>query len=199
MRFFHSQRGLSLLETIVWVSVTLIVVIAISDTLIAMYRASGYSIQEASAISSAQRGVDELVKEIREASYASNGAYPIVSMAPNDIVFYANTDSDELVERVHYYVSGTELYRGVLKPSGDPYTYTGAESVSTISDYVQNLNDGQNTFTYYDENGALIADFTKIGSVRYVVINLNIDVDPNRSPVVLTLRSSAAMRNVLNY
>ena len=136
------------------------------------------------------------MRTVREASYASNGAYPIVSIAPNDVVFYAEVDGDSDIERVHYYVADTALYSGVLDPTGNPLSYTGTEATSTISDYVRNITLGSSAFTYYDKNGLLISDYARVSDVRFVTANLIVNIDPNKLPDQLTLRSSAALRNI---
>jgi hypothetical protein len=118
-------------------------------------------------------------------------------MATSSFVFYVNIDSDSLVERVHYYLSGTSLYEGVLKPTGDPASYTGTETVTDISDYIKNNSQSVDLFTYYDANGALITDLTKIADLRFVMLNLVADIDPTRAPTLITLRSSATLRNLV--
>jgi hypothetical protein len=163
------------------------------------YRTSNYTIQQATATASAQHGIDLMIRTIREASYASNGAYPVVSLAANDFKFYADVDSDLGIERVHYYLSGMQLFKGVIEPTGDPSVYTGVEATSTISDYVENLNKATALFTYYDKNGVQITDYSKIADVRFVAANLLIDVDTNKTPIPLNLRSTAAMRNLIGH
>jgi len=190
-------RGLTLIETVVWIAIFTSAMMALTTSVLVFYRTSNSAIQEATATASAQHGVDLLVRTIREASYSSNGAYPIISIAPNDIQFYSDIDSDSLVEQVHYYVSGTTLYEGVINPTGDPPSYANPGVTSNTSLYVQNVAQATSTFTYFDKNGVQITDFTRIGDVRFVTVNLLVDVDPNRSPTIITLRSSAALRNLV--
>lgn len=193
----HSTRGITALETIIWIGVTVVVVTGISEALITFYRTSNFAIQEATAVTSVQRGLDTMAKKIRVASYSNVGAYPVVSLAANDFVFYANIDSDSAIERVHFYLSGTTLYQGIVEPSGDPASYTGSETITQISDNIKNASQSVNLFTYYDASGAQITDYTKIGDVRFVTINLVADIDPNRAPTLTSLRTSAAMRNLI--
>ncbi len=190
------SRGMGIVETIVYVGVFLMIMLAIVTSIQYFYRTNNYSIQQASAVTSAQRGIDTMVRELREAAYSSNGAYPIVSFGQNDLRFYANVDTDPLIEEVHYYVQGTSLMRGVIDPSGDPPSYANPEVASAISDNVRNVAHGIPIFTYYDTNGTQITDYTKIGDVRFISASVQVDVDPNRSPTPLTIRSSAALRNL---
>lgn len=192
-----NNAGMSLIETLVWIAVFVSAMLALMSSVLFFYRTSNYAIQQASATASAQHGIDSMIQTVREASYASNGAYPVVSFGQNDFRFYADIDADTAIEQVHYYLSGGTLLKGVIEPSGDPIVYTGTEATSTISTDVRNTALGTALFSYYDKNGALISDYADIGEVRYVSANLLVDVDPNKSPTPISLYSSAAMRNLV--
>ncbi len=196
MRTTH-ERGLSLIETVVWISVFTSAMLALTTSVIYFYRTSNYTIQQAGATASAQRGMDLMIRTAREASYASNGAYPVVSLTGNDFRFYADIDDDVGIEQLHYYLSGTSLMRGVIEPSGDPAVYTGTETVSIVSQDVRNIAQSTLLFRYYDKNGTLMTDYARIGDVRYVSATLLVDVDPNKTPTPLSLSSSAALRNLI--
>ncbi|HVU75731.1 MAG TPA: type II secretion system protein [Candidatus Paceibacterota bacterium] len=192
------ERGITLIETIVWIAIFTAAMVAITTSVIYFYRTSNFAIQEATALASTQHGMDTMVRTIREAAYSSIGAYPVVSLATSSMTFYANTDSDSLVERVHYYLSGTNVYMGTLKPTGDPASYTGSETVSLVADNIKNASSSIDLFTYYDQNGTQMTDLTQIAQLRFVTINLVADIDPNRAPVNTQLRSSATLRNLTN-
>ena len=197
MMHIKYNSGLSLIEPLVWIAVFISAMLALMTSVLYFYRTSNYTIQQASATVSAQHGIDQMIRTVREASYASNGAYPIVSLAGNDFKFYADIDGDFGIEQVHYYLSGSTLLKGVVEPSGDPAVYTGTEVISTVSEDVRNIAQSTLLFTYYDKNGTLISNYAKIGDVRYVSARLLVDVDPNKSPIPLSLNSSAALRNLV--
>jgi Tfp pilus assembly protein PilV len=110
------NRGLTFIETMIWIALMVAAISAIASTVAYFYRTNAYSLEQAGAVTSAQRGLDQIVRVVREASFSSQGAYPIVSVAPNELVFYADVDDDPLIERIHYYLSGTSLMRGTLNP-----------------------------------------------------------------------------------
>jgi len=193
----NTQGGMTLLEVLVWVSIFAFAMLALTSTMLAIYRSNGYTIEQGQAVESARRGIESSVREIREAQYAGNGAYPIVAIGPNSFTFYADVDSDSSVERVRYEVVGTNFVRSVLQPTGDPVTYSGVETSTNVSDQVRNLANNVTTFTYYDTNGAQIMDYTRTRDVRFVRMDLVVNVNPNRLPNELTLRSSAALRNLI--
>lgn len=192
-----SARGMTLIETIVWVAVLVLVFEALAATLLYFYRTNRYAIEQASAVTSGQRGLEQMVQVIREAAYSSEGAFPIHSIAEDDLVFYADVDTDTSIERVHYYLDGNALMRGVLDPSGDPLSYTGAETLSTVAEYVRNGELDTPVFEYFDEIGEEITDYGNWANARFVKVSLIVNVDANTLPNQLTLSSSAAIRNLV--
>ncbi len=192
----HGTLGLSLIETIVWVGVFSAAMLAISQTLLYFYRTNRYVIEQASAVTSAQRGLEQVVRTIREGAYSAEGAFPIVSIAANDFTFYADVDDDPLIERVRYYISGTDMKRDVTEPTGNPPVYGGSVETSVVADYVRNLGEGVVTFRYYDELGSEITNYANWTSVRFVKVTLAVNVNPVSLPNQLQLSSTAAIRNL---
>lgn len=190
------SRGFTLIEVVVSVAIFVIAILAIVSSILYFYRTNTYAIEQSSAVSSAQRSIEEMVKTMREASYASNGAYPIVAISQNEITFYADIDADPFIERIRYYVQGTSLLRDVTNPSGDPPVYGAPQTTSVISETVRNIEQNQVTFRYFDMNGAVIANYAQIAYVRFIEMNIIVNVDPYRLPNQLNLRSTAALRNL---
>ena len=197
--YMETTRGMTFIEVLVWISVFTIAMLAIVSTLLSFYKTNTYTIEQADAVTYAQRALEQIVRTIREGAYSSQGAFPIVSLAANDFVFYADVDSDALIERVHYYISGTNLMRGVLDPTGDPPDYVGVETTSIIAEYVRNTAQGISLFRYYDEIGSEITNYTNWTAVRFVTMNLAVNVNVAALPNQLTLSSSAAIRNLIGH
>ncbi|MDP3646016.1 MAG: type II secretion system protein [bacterium] len=190
------SRGMTLLETLVWVSITSMIMLAITQSIQAFYRTNTYATEQGAAITSAQRGIESGIKTMREAAYSSNGAWPIISMASSSFSFYADIDEDPFVERIRFFIQGGSLMRGVIDPSGDPPVYTNPETLSSVSDYVRNNEKDVAMFQYYDVNGNLMTDLTKIAEVRFVQTTVVVNINPDRLPNQFTLRSTAALRNL---
>ena len=190
------MRGLTLIETIVTVAIFAIIMVAIADSVRFFYRANTSSIEQSYQIESARRGVEFLVRDLREASYGDDGSYPISAISSTTITFFSDTDKDAYIERMRYGVDGTTLYRNQLESSGTPPTYTGSGATSTVSEYVRNFEEGVPIFSYYDENGVEITDYNEVDEVRSVVVNLVVNIQPIRAPEEFTLRSSANLRNL---
>ena len=192
---------MTLIEAVVWIGIFTLTTIALTQSLLYFYRINRYTLQEATAIASAQHGMEQVVKALRTASYSNNGAYPIVSISPSQIIFYANVvKNDPLIQQVRFFVQGNSLLQGLTEPSGNPLIYaTSSEIITTLSNYVQNVSLSTTTFTYYDQNGGQINNFANFSDTRYVTVSLIVDVSTTTSPTQLNLVSSAAMRNLVTH
>lgn len=190
------ERGITLVETVVWVAVTTMIFVAIVQSVQVFYRTNTYAVEQGFAVSSAQRGIESMIKTVRESAYSSNGAYPIILMATSSFSIYADIDDDPFIERVRFFIEGNLLKRGVIDPSGDPPVYTNPETITTLSDYVRNVEKNVSLFTYYDMNGLLMADLSKLAEVRFVEATIIVNINPYRLPNQFTLRSTAALRNL---
>jgi len=69
------KKNFTLIETLITLATFTILILAVSSSIVYLYRTSSYDIQQAQAIDSARRGVDTMVREIREATDADTGAY----------------------------------------------------------------------------------------------------------------------------
>jgi len=189
---------MTLVETVVWISIFTMTMLVLTQSLLYFYRVNRYTLQEEEAINSAQHGMNIVVQALRTASYSNNGAYPVISIAPTQVAFYANvTKNDPLIQQVRFFVQGTSLKEGVIEPSGDPLAYAStSEVITTLSNYVQNLTFATSTFTYYDQSGNLITNMSNYDAMRFVTINLIVDVSTTSAPTSLDLMSSAALRNL---
>lgn len=187
---------MTLIETVVWVAITTAAMLAIVSSVQYFYRTNTYTVEQAAAITSAQRGIEDMVKTMREASYSSNGAYPIIALSTSSISLYADIDTDPFIEQLRYFIEGGSLKRGVIDPSGDPPVYSNPETIASVSDHVRNIEQGVATFRYYDLNGTLMTDLNDIAELRFVEVTIVVNINPFRLPNQFTLRSTAALRNL---
>jgi type II secretory pathway pseudopilin PulG len=196
MQTQRNSRGFTLVETVVWVAITSMILLAIVNSIQYFYRTNTYAVEQSAAVTSAQRGIETMIKTMREAAYSSTGAWPVITMSTSSFSFYADVDADPFIEQIRYTLSGNTVVRGVIDPSGDPPVYTNPETTSAISDDVRNNEQGVDMFQYYDGDGNLMTDLTRIAEVRFVEATVIVNVNPQRLPNQFTLRSTAALRNV---
>jgi type II secretory pathway pseudopilin PulG len=189
-------RAFTLIETIVVTAMTTLVIVTLGVLLTYFYRTNAYALQEATQVAQARQGIDDAMLHLREASYGSDGSYPIASAATSSVVFYANINNNSYIEQVTYSLQNGVLYRTVAEPSGNPPSYAGATvATSTIATYVVN---GPSTpvFLYFDDTGTQLMPPVNVAQIASVQTTVVIDVDVNRAPVAITLSGAATLRNL---
>lgn len=192
-------RGFTLIEIVVVIGITSFIVVAL-----ARFTASGWQISreahlQQQATEDARLQLERIAKAIREARVADTGAYPLVVMGEQRMEFYANVDADTATELVRYELVGTDLERGITKPTGTPLTYNQAanEQESVVARSIQ--NGAGSIFTYY--SGDYPADQTELApidltEVKYVQFHLVVDADTAVPPEPIDIVSQVQLRNL---
>lgn len=145
--------------------------------------------------------VKSMAVEMRSMSPSSGGAYPIESASTSSIAFFNDIDDDGNKERIRYFLSGTTMQRGVIKPTGNPFVYnTTSETFSTLMSNVRNTSTSS-VFTYYNTyyDGSATTSLSlpiPISNVRLVVVNVILDADPSRPFVPLYATTQVSLRNL---
>lgn len=145
--FCKAQFGFTIIEVIVAVAIFAVVGVG-TIVLIGNMFTTGGKLSVVSADTDQSRRIAlRLMQELRNAVSSSTGAYALGEASNQQIVFYSNIDGGTDIERLRYYISGGRLYRGVVKPTGTPYTYNlGSESSSVV---LSNIANGANPLFYY--------------------------------------------------
>lgn len=190
------SRGFTLIETLMVIAISSFIFVALGRAIVFFYRTNDYAVQQSAAIRSASAGVESLVQDIREASLADNGAFPVKKFSTSSLTLYADVNRDKNVEQVAYRLSDSDLLRVVTSPTGTPPTYTGNTSTSTVSDNVRNKNQNKPIFTYYDVDGNQMNISDNRQDLAFISIELIVNVDPDRQPDNTTIKSSATLRNI---
>ena len=192
------QSGLSIIEMLVTISIFVIVMGAIVSSVIIFYRSNGFAVEQAFAVNSARMGVEQMVRDIREATLSDVGDYPIIEMSTSTLLFYSDIDRDDSVELVRFFLEDDSFKKGVTNSSGIPpvYAMSTDEGVSAISDNVRNVEEDTAIFRYFDSDGVEVIDFNNIADVSFVQVNLIVNVNPTRLPNEFSVRSSATLRNL---
>jgi hypothetical protein len=193
--------GMTFVEMIVVIFIFSLVMIALGDSVAALYKLKAYTISQTYQVSNARRGTQAFIRDIREMTFADNGTFPLARMDDHIIGFYSDIDRDNSVEYVEYELDTTILTKRIYNATGSPAEYdTSSPDESLIlSEYVQNIIQGTSTFLYYDTNGGLMATSSEaVTDVRYITIQLIVNIDPIRNPGQFMMRSSATLRNVID-
>lgn len=196
-RHIQGERGFTLVETIVVLALYTVLMYAVMQSVSILYKFNAYTIAQAYQVSNARRGIELLIRDVREMTFADNGTFPLARMENNLIGFYSDIDRDDSVEYVEYELSTTTLYKRIYNATGSPPTYSVTPSEThTLSQYVQNLNQATSTFAYYDREGLPASATSTVTDIAYVEARIIVNIDPVRDPGEFMLKSSAALRNL---
>jgi type II secretory pathway pseudopilin PulG len=187
--------GFTLVETVVVIALTALISLTLGILLVYFYKTDTYTLQQSMQVEQARRGVENAMRYLRQASYGSDGNYPISNAATSTITFYSNTDVDSSIERITYKVQNGTFYEVITQPAGNPPAYTGAVSTTTLSTPIVNASSTP-IFRYFDDTGAELLPPVNVGAIASIQTTLIIDADVNRSPVSFTLSAAATLRNL---
>lgn len=198
LKMRNASRGFTTLELVVVMGITSLVLLAVVSFIVSMFRTTRSINASLTAVEQSRRTVKMFTDELRTASPSATGAYPIAAATGGSFTFYSDIDRDDYVERLRYFMDGTNLKRGYLKPSGDPLTYSEAnEVVYTVAQFISNPGA---IFSYFDEdyNGqtAPLTIPPNIPDIRLVRIRLQIDQHPTEPPGPYELLSEVSIRSL---
>lgn len=198
MKHISRQQGLTVVEIIIGAGLSLILLTALLRFLVVGFPLARVTYVQVQSTETARLQLKRISKSLRELRQSDTGSYALAAADPQRIIFYANVDADALTERIRYELAGTNLQRGIIKPTGSPLTYTSAsEVVTTVTAHVQ--NGAAPIFTYY--NGDYPAVTTPLNpvdvtEVAYIDFSLVIDADPAVDPPPVTVSSQVQLRNL---
>lgn len=189
--------------TIVEVTVTAFLVMILGITFWSAFRENFTLSRRAHSSLVAQQELQILGRrfsaEVREARQSETGSFAIGKASTTEFIFFADADNDGLAERIRYFVSGTELRKGVVVPTGSPSAYVlGNESVRTV---IRNLvATTTSAFQYYDgsytgTSSPLVSPFDP-AAVRLVHMTLVIDDDITQPPEPVVSTTHVTLRTL---
>lgn len=198
-KFTSDNRGITLVEIIVAVSVFSFLALAITSLFLTSWRYNSIVWEQLKTQNEGRKATQDFVNELRTASQSSIGAYPIEAAATTSITFYSNIDTDTLRERIRYFMSNRTLKRGVIKPTGNPLTYNSLNEV--VTDVAHDVaNTTTPVFYYYDSNfsgaEAALTYPIDVTQIRVIKITLQLDENPNLTPTPFFIESKGLLRNL---
>ncbi len=192
-------KGFTLIEVIVVISIYTILLLVINSSIVNLYQENSYTIAQSHEVDQARRGLQAWLGDVKEMTYADDGTFPVAIMSPHKLGFYSDVDEESSVEYVEYFVATTTLYKYTYKASGSPLVYNMVTPYKKeiLSEYVQNLVQNVNTFTYFDTNGIELATSSALlTDVRYLKTKIIVNINPVLSPGEFLLQSGTAPRNL---
>lgn len=196
----NNKKGFTLIEIVVVIGILAVIAISVGAFQTDVFKNNKFSMDSLNTTQDARSIIATMVKELRSASPGSNGSFTIVQAATNTITFFSDVDGDVLKEQIRYYLATTTLKKGVIKPTGNPPTYNSANETFYYLAY--NIRNSSTTpvFEYYDSNymgtSSPLTQPVTTTQIKLVKINLMIDVDPNKAPVIKNYTSQVSIRNL---
>lgn len=198
------QEGITLIEILMAVFLFMIIIATVAVFFNFFFDSYYFAYNENQNIDQAKYSVDRFSTEIREARVSEEGAYPLETADDQEIIFYSDADNDGRIERVRYFLDGTQFKRGIVEPGYPPVMYDpGSEIVSVVSDYIQ--NDTVPIFSYYngdwpgDTVNNPLAFSYRLLETRMVGVQLLVNTSPN-SIENLVISTKTLIRNLkTNY
>ncbi len=198
MLYVKFQRGMTLVEMLVTIALLTIMMTTIFSAVYYFYRYNAYALAQTAEVDNARRSMSRLTRDIREMTYAEDGSFPIVVKEDHLLGFYSDIDYDNSVEYVEYELATTTFYKRTYNATGVPPTYNLAnpDEVIIISQFVQNNLQATSTFSYFDTLGNRLDSTDLLTDVRYVSVQIIVNVNPIQAPGEFLLRTSIAPRNL---
>lgn len=195
----HDTNGFTVLELLIAMGIFSLLTLGVSWILISSLRTNRIVFDQLSAQGDGRKALQHIVNDIRRAEASSTGGFPLETVTTSTIIFYANIDEDGYRERVRFWLSDRTLKKGIVKPAGSPLVYnTANESIVDIGHDI--VNTSTPVFSYYDENfigtGVPLTQPVTSTDVHVVRVQLQIEKDPNKTPVPLLVESTAHIRSL---
>jgi len=163
------MRGFTFIETIVAIFVFTLTMGVVSGFIVMAYRTQSYTWQQSIAIDEARRGIEIMVKEIREARTGDDGSYPIEKAEDKEFIFYSDIDNDGATERVRYFLgtvgSGSQTQECQTSDTGGycEVSFSNFLKGTPISAQVKVSLDGD--FGQSKEYAEIFADLVRLGDI----------------------------------
>jgi prepilin-type N-terminal cleavage/methylation domain-containing protein len=199
MKKLSLNKGMTLAEVLVTLAIFLLIMGAVAAFEANVFIYGRFSSDSLQTIQDSQIILKNISREVRNITVADDGSYPIANVSTSSMTVFSDFDDNGSRERIRYSLVKNTLYRAITVASGNPPTYSGQESTSTI---VTNIRNSSSTpvFEYYDQNydgaGNPMSYPVNIPSIRLIRVNLTLDIDPNRSPLPKTYSTSITLRNL---
>ena len=198
----ESGAGFTLVELVIVIAIFSVLIFVTTQIVQDVLVGSNQQFLALNNIDNARLVTSQFVNEMRNAQIGVDGSYQLNTALSNQIIFYSKAANfGSTVNRINYYLSGTNLWKGVTVPSGSPQSYNIANEVKRIvQTNVVNLSP---VFAYYDGNyNGSTNPFTQpinVNTVKFVQMNLTVlNQVKAGSQTSFSISAGATIRNLKN-
>lgn len=192
------EAGYTLIEMLVVIAIIGIIIPVLFNSINTLYSTHARTLSRAMALIEATDGVKEVVRDVRAAVYAENGALPLVEIATSTLTLYSDTDYDGTVERVRYFLNGNTVQKGIIEPTATSSYPENTETIDTIVSEVANVDNSVPLFRYYTATSSEVTSSGNILNVRRVEVQFIGSSRFRSEQSEVAIRSSASIRNLKN-
>jgi len=194
-------KGFTIIELIISISIFAVLIFVVLGLFLNVFSQPEQNMIAIDTIDQARIVASGFTNEIRNAAVGNDGSYPVNQASNSEIIFYSNYGSSgTAVNRIRYYFSNNNLYRGVVAPAGSPLAYNlASETVTTLISGLENAS--VPVFYYYNGDfngsGSQLSQPINVNEVKFVKINLIIPrhTTENSSGTFL-VNAGATIRNL---
>lgn len=200
-------KGLTLVEMMIAIAIFTMAIGGFSILYIRSMKSNSYILEMGQTSMAISRSMNNMVEFIRKAKQGDDGHYSLVEAEDNSLKFYADYDNDNITERLHFYLEDQQIKMGITEPTGDVVkTYESGDQEIVIK--ARHILNGPNDklFSYYNRdypadlvNNPIDTSTSDISHIRMVEIFLKMNIDPNRAPDNVEMRSFVEFRNLNDY
>lgn len=202
MQILKKQKGITLLEILIAMTISVIIAILITQFIGSITDYNQRFNRALVGQGQAQQTLQIMIPEIRSASQSNIGNYPIEEASTSTFTFYSDIDKDGVFERVRYYLSsgGENFMKGVIEPTGEPFVYsTSSETTRPVMSGMQ--MGATPIFTYFDIDATStqsdpIPEPIDVLEIKTVNIQLLFNEGTTSTPVIKGVENQATIRNL---
>lgn len=195
-----SRRGFTLIEVMFALGMFAAIAGVVSWIVITSIHSNAIIWEQLTTQNNGRAVLDQFVNNVRKAEGSSIGNYVVERATDSEFVFYANVDDDTAKERVRFWLSGTDVYRGVTHVTGTPLGYADTETVVRLAESVVNTQQGIPLFEYYDDtypaSQTPLSSPVNVTKVRLVRMQIELEKDPTQSPEPLHVETVVSIRSL---
>lgn len=185
-----NPKGFTIIEMMLSIAIIVLISTIVLNFVTDGLTLSRFESEQETAVKIARDAMAVVTKEIRKANQSELGGYPILTIEDFNFIFFSDVDNDNETEKIRYYLNGNELIKSITEPGADSL-YAGADSTSTIANYMN--NQAEPIFRYYDSDQN---ETSEINDIRMININLKINVTPTIMPNDYYVETDINLRNL---
>ncbi len=195
-KFLNCKAGFTLIELIVALGIFIVLITISGNFIMKGFQLKKQTYARLSATEEAQKVIRNMMHEIRNSTQSDSGDYNLATVSFQEFSFYSNVDDDENIEKVRYFLNGTDFMRGVIDPEGEPLEYLPEnEVVNKVASYINNEEEA--IFSYFDgDNNKVLSPSENISSIRLVRVVLKINPNFSQGGKDYVLTSDIQIRNL---